>query len=179
MKNKLIKGSKEWHDHWDPIIEKRKKTCLEKYNVLWYCLSKNCKLKGNNSKPNRDFESLLKNSNVTYEREFHLGNYSYDFKIKNYLIEIDPWYTHNSSVVNRFNHVTSQYYHYDKSKLAYENGYMCLHIFDWIDINTILNGILNESIYLSDFRDVKCFIYNYKTKKLWITLHHYWTKMKF
>ena len=89
----------------------------------WYCLSKACKLKGNNSKPNKLFEELLINNNISYEREFHLGGLSYDFKINDYLIEINPWWTHNSSIKNQWGACKDIDYHFNKSQVAWKNNY--------------------------------------------------------
>ena len=86
-------------------------------------------------------------NNIDYEREFPIGSYSYDFKVKNYLIEIDPYATHNSTWGIRNNPPKSSNYHKQKSDLAKENGYFCIHKFDWDDSQKIIELLkTNEQI---------------------------------
>ena len=123
-------------------LEKARKTCLEKYGVEWACQRQEARLKGQNSQANLDFEQLLKNANLSYTREFPIKNYSYDFKVGKYLIEIDPYATHNSSWGIRDNPPKTKDYHKNKSRLAAENGYFCIHIFDWDSKEKIINKLI-------------------------------------
>lgn len=71
--------------------------------------------------------------------EFPLDSYSYDLKYENILIEIDPSFTHNSlpnKIYGKFGGIDKNY-HSDKTFLARQNGYKCIHIFDWDDWNKI------------------------------------------
>ena len=71
--------------------------------------------------------------------EFPLDSYSYDLKYENILIEIDPSFTHNSlpnKIYGKFGGIDKNY-HSDKTSLARQNGYKCIHIFDWDDWNKI------------------------------------------
>ena len=120
-------------------LDKARKTCLERYGVEWACQRQEARLKGQNSVANIDFENLLKANNIEYEREFPIGSFSYDFKIGNYLIEINPYATHNSTWGIRNNPPKSTNYHIQKSNLAKENGYSCIHIFDWDEPSKVLN----------------------------------------
>jgi len=56
---------------------------------------------GSNSKPNLFFKEKLIDNNLyisdNKNREFILDSYSYDFKVDNNLIEINPSATHNST----------------------------------------------------------------------------------
>lgn len=114
-------------------------TCLERYGVEAPCMLPQARMCGNNSKPNLAFASLLDANNISYEREFNVGNYSYDFKVDNVLIEVDPSITHNVTF-NPFGRDTiSATYHKDKSDCAKENGFRCIHIFDWDDVNKVVN----------------------------------------
>ena len=100
-----------------------------------------------NSKPNVGFKNLLDTLGISYEQEFYIGRKHYDFKIKNTLIEIDPTYTHNST--NGFKNLTEAtppFYHLEKSKLALDNGYRCIHIFEWEDPEKIINLLLDRDI---------------------------------
>ena len=114
-------------------------TCLERYGVEAPCMLPQARMRGNNSKPNLAFAQLLEDNHIVYEREFNLDKYSYDFKVGNILIEIDPSITHNITF-NPFGRDTiSPSYHKDKSDCAKENGFRCIHIFDWDDANKIVN----------------------------------------
>lgn len=88
--------------------------------------------------------SKLKDNNCDCDLEFNLGRYNYDIIIKpNILIEIDPTYTHNSTIGPYMSgkriKPKDRKYHYNKSKNAVDNGYTCIHIWDWDDIDKILN----------------------------------------
>ena len=147
--------SKEWQEK--ELEHKRKlhpnnynnrdlasKTMLEKYGVEYYCITDECRNSGNGykSKPNETFAKLLEKRHIPYEREFKLVKYSYDFKVGNILIEINPTATHNAtwSPWNNEKGIDKNY-HAEKTKLAEENGFRCVHIWDWIDIDLILDMI--------------------------------------
>lgn len=137
-------------DKKQSFLNKISNTCKEKYGVPYYCMSKDCrKYSSNNSKPNLKFASILDTYNICYESEFILDNKSFDFKIGDILIEIDPIMTHNTTI-NIFNRKSpiDRNYHFDKSKIAREHGYRCIHIFDWDDINKIIKLlVIRETIY--------------------------------
>lgn len=120
-------------------LEKARQTNLDRYGVDWACQRQEARLKGQNSLANTEFEGLLIDNNLEYTREFPISNYSYDFKVGNYLIEIDPYATHNSTWGIRNNPPKSSNYHKQKSDLAKENGYACIHVFDWDDPQKIIN----------------------------------------
>lgn len=136
------------NDHIDILnsrLHKTRETCLDKYGLEFPCMRKEARLHGNNSKPNRDFEEFLISNNLNYEREFSLGSYTYDFKVKDVLIEINPSYTH-SVTINPFNHKKSidKFYHYNKTMYAKNNGYRCINIWDWDDITKVIFLLKNE-----------------------------------
>ena len=121
-------------------IEKSKQTCLERYGVQWNCMREQAHNSRNfNSKPNEYFANTLKENNISFSREFVCGKYTYDFKIDNILIEINPSATHNINF-NPFSKdkIISKNYHKEKSLNALKNGYRCIHIFDWDDIDRII-----------------------------------------
>lgn len=131
------------------VREKIRKTCLEKYGVEDVSRLKSFREKSKHSQPNENFEKLLILNNIKdYNREFRLNNRWYDFKVKNYLIEIDPTITHNSTFNVYGEAPLDKNYHSNKSKLAQENGYQCIHIFDWDDKDKIVNILKErETIY--------------------------------
>ncbi|MDY5928636.1 MAG: hypothetical protein SPJ27_01175, partial [Candidatus Onthovivens sp.] len=117
-------------------LNKINQTCREKYDIEWPCQLPQCINKSNSiSKVNQKFANLLKENSISFEQEFVLGNRKFDFKIGNMLIEINPSYTHNSTIGCGFNgHYEKSLpknYHLEKSKLAIENGFFCIHVFDW------------------------------------------------
>ena len=117
------------------------------------------------SKPNTEFYRLLIHKglieDIDFEREFALGPYIYDFKIDNYLVEINPFATHNSTWGYRNGKPKLPNYHYNKTKYAKINGYECLCIWDWSDKEEIFKLIQNG--YKTKQNDKKIHIYNYLT----------------
>lgn len=134
---KSYSQTKEWKD-------KSKQTNLKKYGVEWTCQRPEARLKGNDSEPNRIFAELLKEYKIKYDREFNLKKYSYDFKVGDMLIEIDPSITHNSTFGIYKRKPLEKTYHKDKSQFATENGYHCIHIWDWDDTEKIVKLFLVE-----------------------------------
>ena len=129
-------------------VEKFKQTCLAKYGVEYPCLRKEAKLKGNNSKPNQAFEKLLNSNNIEFEREFVLESKAFDFKVGDILIEINPSFTHNSTIGIYGKQGISKDYHYLKSQLAFKNNFRCIHVWDWDNIDKILAQLkLREALY--------------------------------
>lgn len=137
--------------------DKTKQTNLERYGVLYYCMTSECrKLAGNTiSQTNKRFKKQLDSLGIKSEMEFNIDGYSFDFKVDNILIEIDPTYTHNSTtgpIFKKFDNIIikpkDKYYHKEKSQAANKNGYQCIHIFDWDDVAKIINMLLpKKSIY--------------------------------
>jgi hypothetical protein len=83
--------------------------------------------------------------------EFSIGNFSYDLKIENVLIEINPTFSHNSTYSYGYvrgytteNNPKSSDYHFNKWKLAKDNGYTLISIYDDMDERKILNVIRSK-----------------------------------
>ena len=132
-------------------LERARQTCLERYGVDWACQRQEARLHGQNSAANIRFEKLLLEHNLNYEREFPINSYSYDFKVNDTLIELNPYATHNSTWGIRNNPPKSSNYHQQKSNLAAENGYFCIHVFDWDDPNKIIQMLQSKQrIYARD-----------------------------
>lgn len=133
--------------------EKARKTLLERYGVTSGLMLPSARKFSNNSGPNKMFEHLLKTYNISYESEFFLERYYYDFKVGNTLIEIDPYPFHNtlwSPFGDHRSRITEDY-HKKKSDVAFEAGYNCIHIFDWDDKNKIIKILeRRERIYARD-----------------------------
>lgn len=147
--NSLIKWGTEYPSQCQEIKNKVMNTNLQRFGLPWSCMRLECKLaQGGISYTNNEFANLLKLNNIEFEREFALKHFSYDFKIGNTLVEIDPTYTHNSTKGPYFNkHYTNPKqhdYHLNKSNIAQENGYFCIHLFDWDNKHKIINMFIKK-----------------------------------
>lgn len=159
----LEKYGVEYISQSQQIKDKVIQTNIDKYGVPWFCMTQTCKLaQGGDSNVNNKFANLLDSLNIKYIREFSIKNYTYDFLIDNVLIEVNPTYTHNSTKGPYFNkhyiEAKDKFYHRDKSQVAETAGYRCIHIWDWDNIDKIINLFLSKiTIYARrcDIREVK------------------------
>ena len=124
-----VKSYPESHD----FDEKTQRTSLEKYGVPYNCMRDEARSFHTKSKLNLKFGKLFEADSY----EFVLNNYQYDLKKDNILIEIDPTYTHNSTYSWFGRDPLDKNYHLLKTKNAEENGYRCIHVFDWDDVDKI------------------------------------------
>lgn len=125
--------------------EQIKKTMVDRYGVEYYIMHENILNSplSKYSKINQRFAEKLDKNNIEYKKEFVLGNFCYDFLIEDILIEINPSYTHNSTngFKGREDKVIDKNYHLKKSQNAKENGYRCVHVWDWDDEEKIINAL--------------------------------------
>lgn len=131
----------------EQIKDKVKTTCFNKYGVLWNCMREEAHNSRNyKSTPNEFFATLLKENDIEFSREFSLGNYVYDFKIGEVLLEINPSATHNINF-NPFSKtkVIDKNYHKEKLLNAKEKGYKCIFVFDWDDPYKIIYLLSNKT----------------------------------
>ena len=123
--NKFSIGQK---NRWENMTEE------EKSNIINKSLNNRDMLPRIISKINRKWATIL-NTDIF---EKNIGKYSYDLQKDNTLIEIDPTYTHNNLLTTYYGSMPrNKLYHYNKSMIAKEAGYECIHIFDWDDENKI------------------------------------------
>ena len=169
------KSKSLWQDSdWK---EKVKNTNLERYGVIYACLAKHVQDSNGKqiSQSNKEFSMLLENSGIkNVEVEFSLKKYSYDIKVGNILIEIDPAYTHNSTIGPYFHgkHLEpkSKDYHQQKTKFAQENGYQCIHVWDWDQLEKVIYMLSNrEKIYA---RECEVKEVDLETTKGFLNLYH-------
>ena len=123
--------------------ERQRKTMIERYGVAYLFQNKTFRERifKNNikaiSKRNTRLANLLNKYNIRSEFEFCIKGKPYDIHIlnSNILIEIDPTYNHNNSnkyqIGGIIKNPKDKYYHYNKTKLALDNNYICIHKFDW------------------------------------------------
>ena len=118
-------------------------TCIEHFGSPWYVSSDEFNETSGHiriSKLNKEFGSRLDEAGIRFQYEFGIDKKSYDILVtdKNVVIEIDPTYTHNI-IGNHWNKSgLDPQYHLEKSKIAQEHGYRCIHVFDWDDWNKII-----------------------------------------
>lgn len=128
----------------EEIKKQIKESVLEKYGVEYFCQHEKCI----NTNPhrisviNKKFHKLLEANKIESELEYIIEDYGYDLKVGDTLIEIDPYFTHNSTVGPCFGGKESEPksfdYHLEKTNFAKEHGFNCIHIFDWDDKDKIV-----------------------------------------
>ena len=127
-----------------------KEIALQKMNERWYMWSVQLpQVKASNkviSKPNLKYKDLLEELWYEVEMEFCLCWYSYDIKIWNILIEINPTPFHNSTR-NPLTKPKAKEYHYNKCQCAIANWYKCIMVWDWTTNEELLNFINVEFGY--------------------------------
>ena len=148
--------------------------CQNKFGVAWPCMRSEARIMStSNSKPNIAFYNELVSSidPQLVTREFSLDKYSYDFKVGNNLIEIDPCSTHNSTWGIFNGSPTDSEYHYKKSETARKHGYRCIHVWDWDKYSTIISLLTNNRKKISAR---KCIIQEVSKnqEKVFLTQYH-------
>lgn len=131
--------------HVSEFRDKMINTMLDRYGVSYYVQSPDYLSKSHTriSDINKKFGQKLTDLGVEFEYEFPLQGKFYDICIpqSNILIEIDPTYTHNV-IGNHWNQQgVDANYHRDKTRLANEHGYRCIHVFDWDNWDKVLDLI--------------------------------------
>ena len=123
------------------IANSVKETFVERYGVENYWAMPDAKRSNGskNSKANSLFKELLEANKISFQAEFPLCGKWFDFKVGEYLIEINPTATHNSTWGIYTKEGLDKNYHKQKTSIAIANNYKCIHIFDWDDINKIVN----------------------------------------
>lgn len=140
------------------LMERAKHVCMERYGVPYGCLVPSAQQPNRISSYNKKLHDLLATNNVDSEFEFYLSGKFYDLHITgtNTLIEIDPSYTHNVIGNHWSNEGLDKYYHRDKSEVASDNGYRCIHVFDWDDWGKIVDLLKpRKRIYARDLKVYK------------------------
>lgn len=128
--------------------KKAAETCMKKYGMKSILLPQTRHSnRANKSKINESFAKTLETNNIKFEREFGLIRYAYDFKIDNTLIELNPTPTHFSTNTTLWKYQPkAEDYHYNKTLTAVENGYRCIHVWDWDNIEKVLDIFREKKI---------------------------------
>jgi hypothetical protein len=166
---------KRW---WSQFSEKER---YEMMNARW---DNGAGYRTSDSQPNLCFKELLDVNDIAYNREFRIEKYSYDFKVGNTLVEIDPTATHNTTW-SPFGKTISKDYHLLKTECATVNGFRCLHLFDWDDAAKAVRMLGKRDVVYArkcdirevEKREVKTFInehhlQNYAIDKVRVGLYH-------
>ena len=167
-------SEEEYKKHIETKKEKTKNTNQKRYGVDWFTQTAKVQKSGraHSGVNNIFFEMLLKNFNkAEIQREFPLGCYVYDFKIGNYLIEVNPSVTHNINWKPFGDNMgLGETYHRDKTIAALNGGYVCIHIFDWVNVENLLKGIKDAKLKIIDSGISKHYFYDVRHKQLVDTL---------
>jgi len=133
--------------HNPESIAKLSQTCQERFGVEWACMRPEARKYRVRSKINKEFENVLSDANIEFEPEFALHQYSYDFKCGDTVIEIDPTITHNTELcIYSDGHPREFDYHLKKSNVANNEGYTCIHIFQWDDWAKIVSMLKSKTV---------------------------------
>lgn len=107
---------------------------------------------------NRKFGEMLQAAGLEIQYEKGVGGKWFDIWIKDtdILFEIDPSHTHSIQPA-WYGKGIDKNYHRDKTRVAQNNGYRCIHVFDWDNIEKIIN--LVRPIHSNYYgRQVECLI---------------------
>lgn len=119
------------------VKEKIQETVMERYWVLYHCMAEKCREASQTiSKVNLWRKEYLEKKWFNVGLEFQIKNRSYDLKVWDTLIEINPWATHNANR-HPFGEPYYKGYHIDKLKLARDNWYRCIMVRDRDDFDKI------------------------------------------
>ena len=139
------------------IKERIRKSCMDKYGVPYGCMVEGAKPQ-RISKLNKKFQQYLAENNIESTMEVNIGNKFFDLCIPacKTVVEIDPSYTHNTEGCNHFNHKIPLDYHISKTQIAMQNGYRCIHVFDWDDWDKVIQLVTpTKKIYARQCQLVK------------------------
>lgn len=152
----------------DEIKQKAMQTNIERFGVPWYTLTQQWKegrpcvtnlSNGSISKINKKFAKHLEYAGITdFKFELKLDGKFFDLYIPTCktVVEIDPSYTHNTEGCNHFNHKVPLDYHISKTQIAVQNGYRCIHVFDWDDWDKVIQLVTpTKRIYARECQLVK------------------------
>ena len=145
----------------EEVKRKVSQTIKERYGVDWYIQSDQYSKNTYISKTTQSFADRLVSRNIPVSHEFRLDKYRYDIKVNNNLIEIDPTYTH-SILENHWGPGVDKNYHKDKTDVANQSNFKCIHIFDWDSKGKIIN-ILNPNKINIDDNDLQIYMLNKAT----------------
>lgn len=137
---------------------KQHETIMNRYGVMYASLLPQVhNTQGHISNINKDIAKKLNDSEILTEFEKYIDNKYYDIELigRNILIEVNPSYTH--AAIDHYNlQAVPQMYHQYKTQLAKEHGYQCIHIWDWDNVDVVIDQLKNKTeLNASEFQVYK------------------------
>ena len=133
------------HASKNPEIRKRiEETTMSRYGVPYYILTDACKKSCafvRISDINKQWKARLESLGYEVELEKTIGTKSYDLHLVGHdiVIEIDPTYTHSQIPSHYSDKSIPEDYHREKTRIANEAGFRCIHVFDWDEAEKVLD----------------------------------------
>ena len=130
--------------------KKQRATLLARYGVTTGFLTPNA-LESNmtrSSRLNHNLqEQIIQATGKEVILEKRVGTKLFDLYIPedSMLIELNPTYTH-SCIPTPYLPGVDKYYHRDKTKLALENGFNCMHIWDWDSRTKVIQSMKQREL---------------------------------
>lgn len=155
----------------ETVKQKISNTVDKKYGVAWSCMRGEAhNSRNSNSKPNQIFAVLLDAHNIKFEKEFQIGKFTYDFKVDDVLIEVNPAATHNINWNPFGGKLINKNYHLNKTTEAIKHGFRCIHIWDWDNVEKIISLLSPKQVIYAR----KCEIHEVNTKlaNQFLNTHH-------
>lgn len=91
------------------------------------------------------FCKLLDTQQISYGRDVQIGDRCYDILVNNnILINICPSESHNVVITKNSEYGIYSGEHYNAFRDAVDNGYRCIHLFDWDDPIVIVSNLCKE-----------------------------------
>ena len=133
---------KEYEDYVQIHIDAMRNSAQDRFKKTWYmypCQYPHVRASAQTySKTNQEIQKMFKEKYwLELKEEFSLCQYSCDFIIWNTLIEVNQYPYHNTLFNPKWKKPKDPNYHYDKAKLAIENWYRCIMVWDWDNIDKI------------------------------------------
>lgn len=121
--------------------DKANKTCLERYGMELSAAGLSHQTLRRISQINEAVFQKLIDNDVRCEYEYRIDTKWFDLVVldQNIVLEIDPTYTHNSFKNHWDENGIPKDYHINKTTLASEHGFRCIHVFDWDKLDGIVN----------------------------------------
>lgn len=157
------------------VREKMIETTMKNHGVPYYVLSPeylNPEKSNVISQVNKSVAKRLNGCGISTEFEYRIDRKCYDIHIKdtNILLEIDPTYTHNAIGNHWDKKGMDKSYHLEKTKLAADNGYRCIHIFDWDDLDKVIQLLIPKNVVYA--RQCKVVEIDHNTASKFETKYH-------
>lgn len=168
VKPKKLSNSKTNVRRYDKsVFPEQKQSCVDHFEDYYIQQVKKMVNSLNNNLQNHinnTIAAYLVSKAIPFKREFQVGSYTYDFKLGKYLLEINPSATHNIWSLSGSSLTTD--YHRNKTLNAQNNDFICIHVWDWLNLDAILYHIIVKDLTIMDTGAPVKHIFNMKTKEL-------------